>query len=140
MLIATSLQNPNPRRCRSGRSTCQIRTQSHSWSCTYLEVDTRDGFVRALEDFHPELIISGYRLSTFDGLFALSLAKNCVPDVPFIILTSSMNEGTAMECMKAGSWGYAIKAHVQRLGPVAKSALESRQVRTERAASRNFPQ
>ena len=47
---------------------------------------------------------------------ALKLAKEMVPDVPFIILTGSMNEDTAVECMKAGAWDYVIKEHVKRLG------------------------
>jgi len=66
-----------------------------------------------------------------DGLTALKLALERCPDVPFIMVTGSMNEDTAVECMKAGAWDYVIKEHVKRLGPAVRSALERQRVRLE---------
>jgi len=63
---------------------------------------------------------------------ALKLAVEHCPDVPFIIVTGSMNEDTAVECMKAGAWDYVIKEHVKRLGPAVQSALEQQRVRIGR--------
>ena len=44
--------------------------------------------------------------------------------MPFIIVTGSMNEDTAVDCMKAGAWDYVIKEHVKRLGSAIEGALE----------------
>ncbi|OIO00729.1 MAG: hypothetical protein AUJ51_09740 [Elusimicrobia bacterium CG1_02_56_21] len=98
----------------------------------FLRVETRGDFLTALKSFSPGLIISDYKLPQFDGLSALKLALGHAPGIPFIILTGSMNEDTAVECMKAGAWDYVIKEHIKRLGPAAVSALEQGRVRGEK--------
>jgi CheY-like chemotaxis protein len=65
-------------------------------------VDTREGFLRALEEFEPDLILSDFTLPRFDGMAALALARERAPSVPFLIVTGSVNEETAVGCMKAG--------------------------------------
>src|ERR1700690_2137832 len=101
-------------------------------SCEFRRVETREGYLAALDEFCPALIVSDYRLPFFDGMTALKLAVERCPQVPFIVLTGSMNEDTAVECMKAGAWDYVIKEHVKRLGPVVQSVLERQRVRMER--------
>ncbi len=101
-------------------------------SCKFLRVETRDAFVDALQVFRPDLVVSDFMLPQFDGLSALRLAKKLAPDVPFIILTGSMNEDTAVDCMKAGAWDYVIKEHVKRLGAAACGALDLGQIRRDR--------
>jgi len=86
-------------------------------SCEFRRVETREKYLAALDEFCPALIVSDYRLPHFDGMTALKLAVEHCPDVPFIIVTGSMNEDTAVECMKAGAWDYVIKEHVKRLDP-----------------------
>ncbi|MBN1609138.1 MAG: response regulator [Polyangiaceae bacterium] len=100
--------------------------------CRFRRVETREEYVAALEELQPALIVSDFKLPSFDGLTALELASERCPDVPFIIVTGSMNEDTAVECMKAGAWDYVIKEHVKRLGPAAQSALARQRARLER--------
>jgi PAS domain S-box-containing protein len=97
----------------------------------FLRVETREDFLAALASFRPGLILSDFKLPQFDGLTALRLAQERAPDTPFIILTGSMNEDTAVECMKAGAWDYVIKEHVMRLGPAILSSLEQNRLRYE---------
>jgi PAS domain S-box-containing protein len=101
-------------------------------SCEFRRVETREAYLAALDEFCPALIVSDYRLPLFDGMSALKLAVERYPEVPFIVLTGSMNEDTAVECMKAGAWDYVIKEHVKRLGPAVQSALERQRVQMER--------
>lgn len=96
-----------------------------------LRVETRRAYLAALTTFRPDLIVSDFKLPQFDGLSALELAKAHAPDVPFIMLTGSMNEDTAVECMKAGAWDYVIKEHIKRLGSAARSALDLRQTQRD---------
>ena len=98
----------------------------------FLWVETREDFLMALEVYHPDLILSDYKLPQFDGLSALKLALELAPDTPFVIITGSMNEETAVECMKAGAWDYVIKEHIKRLGPVVMSCLVQKCLRLER--------
>ncbi len=87
-------------------------------------VDSRDGFLHALEDFGPDLILSDYTLPRFDGMTALSLAKERAPSIPFLIVTGSVNEETAVGCMKAGATDYLLKSNLARIGPAIEAALE----------------
>jgi two-component system cell cycle sensor histidine kinase/response regulator CckA len=98
----------------------------------FLCVETREEFLASIESFRPDMIISDYKLPYFDGMSALKIAQEHVPETPFIILTGSMNEETAVECMKAGAWDYVIKEHTKRLGPAVLAALEQKQLRTEK--------
>ena len=95
-------------------------------------VDTEEEFVKALETFKPDLIISDYQMPTFNGLFALKIRQEKTPFIPFIILTGSMNEDTAVECMKEGADDYVIKEHIQRLGLAVLNALENKKNEQER--------
>lgn len=94
-------------------------------------VDNEVDYVSALNTFKPDLIISDYQLPTFNGLAALKIKKNKVPFVPFIILTGSMNEDTAVECMKAGADDYIIKEHIKRIGMAATSAIANKKIELE---------
>jgi len=96
-------------------------------------VDTRDGFLEALDGFRPDLILSDYTLPRFDGMAALGLARERAPTVPFLIVTGSVNEETAVGCMKAGATDYLLKSNLARIGPAIEAALARVQSRTEKA-------
>jgi len=87
-------------------------------------VDSRDEFLRELEEFQPDLILSDYTLPRFDGMTALSLARERAPSIPFLIVTGSVNEETAVGCMKAGATDYLLKSNLARIGPAIQAALE----------------
>ena len=86
-------------------------------------VDTREAFLRELDEFGPDLILSDYTLPRFDGMAALALARERVPTIPFLIVTGSVNEETAVGCMKAGATDYLLKSNLARIGPAIEGAL-----------------
>jgi PAS domain S-box-containing protein len=96
-------------------------------------VDSRDGFLRELDDFRPDLILSDYTLPRFDGMSALALARERAPSVPFFIVTGSVNEETAVGCMKAGATDYLLKSNLARIGPAIEAALARVQSKAEKA-------
>lgn len=93
---------------------------------TFKVVDTEEEFTEALHNFKPDLIISDYQMPTFNGLLALEIALKHAPYIPFIILTGSMNEETAVLCMKSGATDYVIKEHIMRLGSAIESAIHKK--------------
>src|SRR5918999_2743450 len=95
-------------------------------------VDTRDAFVQQLDEFRPDVILSDYTLPRFDGMTALSLARERAPDVPFLIVTGSVNEETAVGCMKAGATDYLLKSNLARIGPAIQAALERERAQAEK--------
>jgi PAS domain S-box-containing protein len=85
-------------------------------------------FEQALHEFRPDLILSDHRLPTFSGTAALGLARGHAPRSPFILVTGSLDEETAVEYMKAGAADYILKDRLVRLGPAVASALERKRV------------
>src|SRR5674476_157261 len=95
-------------------------------------VDCEIDLIHALRQYCPEIIISDYNMPSFDGLSALKIAREIYPEIPFIIVTGSVNEDTAVECMKAGASDYVLKESLKRLGPSELNALEQSKIRKER--------
>ena len=98
------------------------------FKCTDNEVD----FKRLIDEFKPDLILSDYSLPTYDGMSALSYVLEHTPDLPVIIVTGSINEETAVYCMKSGAVDYILKDKMSRLGPAVTAALENKEVKFER--------
>src|SRR5215212_4799380 len=95
-------------------------------------VDSREGFLQELEEFQPDVILSDYTLPRFDGMAALSLARERAPSIPFLIVTGSVNEETAVGCMKAGATDYLLKSNLARIAPAIEAALERERARAEK--------
>jgi diguanylate cyclase (GGDEF)-like protein/PAS domain S-box-containing protein len=103
---------------------------------TSARVDTKEAFLKALEEFQPDVIISDYTMPEFDGMQALKLAKEYAATIPFIILTGSINEATAVECMKAGTTDYILKDRIVRLPFAVQEAFERMKDKKEKKAAR----
>ena len=95
-------------------------------------VDTRDAFLAELLEFAPDLVLSDYMMPKFNGMEALELVKERFPSIPLVIVTGSMNEETAVECLKAGAADYVIKERLVRLGPAVKGVLAENRVAEEK--------
>ena len=55
------------------------------------------------------------------------------PAMPFLIVTGSVNEETAVGCMKAGATDYLLKSNLARIGPAIEGALARVRARAEKA-------
>jgi PAS domain S-box-containing protein len=98
-------------------------------------VDSKEEFIAALTEFIPDLILCDYSMPRFDGMRALLLRKELAPLTPFILVTGSMNEEVAVECMKAGADDYVIKQNLIRLVPAIKAVLQNHEtIRLRREA------
>ena len=97
-----------------------------------LRVETREDFIEQLEQFDPNLILADYQLLRLDGMSALALVKERAPRVPVVMFTGSVNEETAIECIKAGAADYVLKTHIARLAPAVRGAWERQQERNAR--------
>lgn len=94
--------------------------------------DNRESFIRLLDEFHPELILSDYKLPAFDGLAALALTRGHYRDMPFIFVTGTVGEEQAVELLKQGATDYVLKDNLERLGLAVKRALEETEERSKR--------
>lgn len=101
---------------------------------TSRRVDTGEGLKIALQGFNPDIVVSDYSMPAFDGMSALRIVKEFDPDIPFLVLTGSMNEEVAVECMKAGACDYVIKEHLSRLAYAIQVAIERKQLEASKKA------
>ena len=98
---------------------------------TAIRVDTRSDFLRGLEEFAPDIILSDYMMPEFDGVSALVLAREKRPYTPFILVSGTIGEEVAIESLKRGATDYVLKTNLARL---ASSVLRAVQESEERAA------
>jgi diguanylate cyclase (GGDEF)-like protein/PAS domain S-box-containing protein len=94
-------------------------------------VETEDAFRAALREFRPALIISDFSMPHFDGMFALALARELVPDVPFIFVSGTIGEEYAIRALKNGATDYVLKNNLVRLPAAVERALQDASVRAE---------
>lgn len=78
-------------------------------------VESKDHFISALEGFDPDIIVSDHSLPSFDSLEALEIARRRSSDIPFILVTGSVSEEFAADCMRAGVDDYILKDSLVRL-------------------------
>jgi DNA-binding NarL/FixJ family response regulator len=95
-------------------------------------VQDKVSYLKALDEFPPDIILSDYSLPSFDGLSALKLAVKICPDVPFIFVSGALGEETAIELLKQGATDYVLKSRLSRLGPAVSRALQEVKERKER--------
>jgi PAS domain S-box-containing protein len=93
-------------------------------------VDTEPAFLDALEQ-PLDIVLSDFDLPQFDGLRALELIGARRPDVPFIIVSGTIGEETAVAAMQRGAADYVLKDRLTRLGEAIRSALEQARMRAE---------
>jgi len=95
-------------------------------------VATKPSFLKALDDFCPDLILSDYALPSFNGLAALKIARERCPEVPFIFVSGALGEELAIELLKQGATDYVLKSRLSRLVPAVNRALQEVEERNER--------
>jgi PAS domain S-box-containing protein len=91
-------------------------------------VATRAQFIEEL-DHSPDLILCDYSLPGFNAMEALDLLKERKLHIPFIIISGSIGEETAVEAIKAGADDYLLKDRLGRLGTAISHAVEEKQLR-----------
>lgn len=92
-------------------------------------VQTEPEYLAHLQTHYFDIVLADYTLPQFDALRALELVKERALDVPFIIVSGSISEEVAVNCMKLGAADYLLKDRLGRLGPAVTQALRAKQLR-----------
>jgi two-component system, cell cycle sensor histidine kinase and response regulator CckA len=100
--------------------------------CQSQLVDTRQAFVAALKEGRMDLILADYSIPGFDGMTALTLARQHRPDVPFLFVSATIGEELAIDAMHHGATDYVLKQRLGRLVPSVQRALRELDDRAER--------
>lgn len=96
-------------------------------------VATPQDFTERLRSQRYDLILADYRLPGWTGLEALDLLREEGLDVPFILMSGTLGEEMAAECIKRGASDYVLKDRMARLPVAVRRVLEEKAMREERA-------
>lgn len=81
-------------------------------------------FDAALQENEYDLILSDFKLPGFDAFKALQITNKTCPNVPFICISGSIGEETAIDLLKLGAIDYVLKDRPERLPFAVKRALD----------------
>lgn len=95
-------------------------------------VETADAMRTALKVREWDLVISDYHMPQFSAPAALELLKAGGTDIPFIIVSGTIGEETAVAALKAGAHDFLIKSKLARLLPAIERELREAESRRER--------
>ncbi len=97
-------------------------------------VEAEADFTTALES-HWDVILADFGLPGWDSMEALALLQSRGLDIPFIIVSGTIGEETAVAAMRHGAADYLLKDRLARLGPTVGHALNEKRLRAERRAT-----
>ncbi len=100
-------------------------------------VDTTKAFEKALEKRGWDIIISDNSMPNFNGLSAIRIRNEKELDTPFIVVSGTISEESAVEIMKAGANDYISKNNLLRLIPAIQRELKETEVRKEKNKLQN---
>ena len=106
--------------------------RSGGFDIVFEVIETRKALRDALKFKSWDCIISDYSMPQFNGLDALADLKGTGIDVPFILISGTIGEETAVAAMKAGAYDYIMKDNLSRLIPAFERELREAEVRRQK--------
>jgi two-component system, cell cycle sensor histidine kinase and response regulator CckA len=107
--------------------------QRAGFQCRPHVVGTLEEFLDHIQRFYYDIVLADYRLPGWTGMDALKAIRKSGNEVPFILVTGTLGEETAVECIRQGVTDYVLKGHLARLPIVVSRALEEKTSRDARA-------
>jgi len=113
-------------------ATLQVRLlEQAGYEVDYSRVDSASALTGQLERAW-DIVISDYSMPHFKGTDALRLVRERGLDVPFIFVSGTIGEDTAVAALKVGAQDYLMKTHLNRLIPAVQRELREVHERKER--------
>jgi signal transduction histidine kinase len=113
-------------------ASLQVRLlRQAGYDVAYERVDSQEGLSTALEKTW-DIIISDYSMPHFRGTDALKLVRQKGLDVPFIFVSGTIGEDTAVAALKVGAQDYLMKSNLSRLVPSVQRELREADERHQR--------
>jgi signal transduction histidine kinase len=94
-------------------------------------VETAEGFRRQVRKQTPDLVLADYNLEHWRSMEALDILRLEGLDIPVILVSNTVGDVTAVECIKQGAADYVLKTSLARLPECVRRALEETRIRQE---------
>jgi two-component system cell cycle sensor histidine kinase/response regulator CckA len=95
-------------------------------------VQTADEMRAALQSGEVDLVISDHSLPHFSSAAALACLRDRGLDLPFIVVSGTIDEESAVTILRAGAHDFVTKQNLARLGPAIRRELQEARNRVER--------
>ena len=111
---------------------CVLMLQRAGYTVTSDLATAPEEFQRRLRTASYDVILADYHLPDWTGMDALAAVREAGLDIPLILVTGTLGEGRAVECLKAGAADYVVKHNLVPLPVAVCRALKDRSARQER--------
>lgn len=108
-----------------------LELERGGYQVDYHRVETSEELRKTLQSDQWDLIISDHSLPEFSAPDALNVLKESGLDLPFIIVSSIIDQDIAVAAMKAGANDFIMKGNLARLIPLVEKALYNTRVKLE---------
>jgi DNA-binding NtrC family response regulator len=109
------------------------------YSPAWERVDSPDSMATALAQRQWDIVTSDHGMPNFNAPAALELLKTTGQDVPFIIVSGTIEEDIAVGAMKAGASDYIMKDNLSGLVPAIARELRDAEARARERESEAAP-
>src|SRR2546425_2221862 len=92
----------------------------------------REEFLALIRMKPFDIVLSDYRLPGWTGVDALEALKSSGKEIPFLLVTGTLGEEAAVECIKSGVHDYILKDHLSRLPSAVRRAVKEKSLGDER--------
>jgi signal transduction histidine kinase len=102
------------------------------YDLSFERVETADAMQAALDSQTWDVVLSDYSMPRFSAPAALALVRGRNLDLPFIIISGTIGEETAVTSLRAGAHDFLIKGSLARLMPAIEREMGEAALRTEK--------
>ncbi len=107
--------------------------QREGYAVRWRRVDGRDALREALEGEPWDVVLCDFRMPGFDAYGALEVVRAHDPDMPFVVVSGTVEEDVIVEMLRAGANDYVMKSNLTRL-----AAAVTREVREAEGRAKGF--
>ena len=99
------------------------------YNVVFERVETQGDMEEALSRRTWDIVLSDYSMPKFSAMGALATLKSSGQDIPFIVISGTIGEETAVTALKAGAHDFLVKGKLARLIPAIERELRDAEVR-----------
>jgi signal transduction histidine kinase len=92
-------------------------------------VDSAGAFRQRLKERTPDIVLADYNLGQWRGMEAMEILRGEGLDIPLILVSGTLGDVTAVECIKQGATDYVLKDSLARLPESVRRALQETETR-----------
>jgi PAS domain S-box-containing protein len=97
----------------------------------YERVETAAAMKKTLKEKQWDIILCDYKMPEFNAPSAIAVLKETNINIPLIIVSGTIGEDVAIECMRLGAQDYIMKSNLSRLCPAIARELKEAEIRNK---------